>query len=65
MSEQNQYTKQLEKLISKTLLPVYEQHCELHGLNIYDSGIPPELLQTLKRNSKPVAALLREKQSGS
>ena len=64
MSESSEYTKQLEKLISKTLLPVYEQHCKLHNLNIYDSGIPVELLQTLKRHSKPVAALLREKQSG-
>ena len=64
MSESNEYTQQLENLITRTLLPVYEQYCKQNGLNIYESGIPVNLLYSLKLRSKPVAALLREKNSG-
>ncbi len=64
MSESSEYTQQLEYLITKTLLPVYEQYCKQNGLNIYESGIPVNLLHTLKLRAKPLAALLREKQSG-
>ncbi len=65
MSESSEYTQQLENLITKTLLPVYEHYCKQNGLNIYESGIPVNLLHTLKLRAKPLAALLREKDSGS
>jgi hypothetical protein len=64
MSESTEYTQQLESLITKTLLPVYEKHCRDNGLNIYESGIPIALIHTLQLRAKPLAALLREKQSG-
>lgn len=64
MSESNEYTYHLENLIVKTLLPAYEQYCKQHGIDIYDSGVPPALITTYKLRKKPVAALLRKKDSG-
>lgn len=59
MSEQTEYTKLLEKLITNRLLPVYEAHCAKNGIDIYNSGIPSNLLLKLKSKQK-VAALLRK-----
>lgn len=64
MSESSKYTQQLEYLITKTLLPVYENYCKQNGLNIYESGIPVNLLHTLKLRAKPLPALLQEKNTG-
>lgn len=63
MSDQNTYTRELEQLIVGTLLPVYEKYCLEHNIDIYKSGIPLSLLETVKRRQK-LPALLKPKQSG-
>jgi hypothetical protein len=63
MSSEQEYTKYLEKLIVKTLLPVYEEHCKNVGADIYSSGIPTNLLKKL-HDPKLQPALFLPKKSG-
>ena len=63
MSASTEYEHYLEQLIVKTLLPVYQEHCETNSVDLYRSGIPNHLL-TRAKEKQQVAALLRKKQSG-
>jgi len=63
MSASTEYEHYLEQLIVKTLLPVYEKHCQESSVDLYKSGIPQHLL-TRAKDKKQVAALFRQKQSG-
>jgi|688.fasta_scaffold1576446_1 hypothetical protein len=63
MSDQNTYIRELERLIATTLLPVYEKHCLDHNIDIYNSGIPVQLLAKVKQQSN-LPALLKPKQTG-
>lgn len=59
--EQNiMYTRYLEQLIVKTLLPVYRKHCEQNSIDVYMSGIPQELLDKAN-NQQQLAALFKPK----
>jgi len=54
------YVQQLERLIVKELLPIYEKYnCE-HGLT-NSNNIPENLLQNIKRKQQ-IPALLKPKQ---
>lgn len=61
MSKSISYTTELEQLIIKTLLPVYERYCRENNIKDAYAGIDPELLKQIKRK-KVVAALLRPKE---
>lgn len=64
MSDQNIYIRKLEQLIANTLLPVYEKHCLENKIDIYNSGIPVQLLAKVKqRNNLP--ALFKPKRGVS
>ena len=63
MSASTEYEHYLEQLIVKTLLPIYEKHCEMNQVDLYKSGIPDHLL-TRAKDQKQVAALFKPKQSG-
>lgn len=63
MSASTEYEHYLEQLIVKTLLPIYEKHCEHNSVDLYKSGIPQHLL-TRAKDKQQVAALFRKKQSG-
>lgn len=54
------YTRYLEQLIVKTLLPVYRKHCEQNNIDVYMSGIPQELLDKAE-SGQQVAALFKPK----
>jgi hypothetical protein len=54
------YVEQLEKLIVKELLPVYEKYNYEHGLT-NTNNIPENLLQNIKRKQQ-IPALLKPKQ---
>lgn len=49
MSNQLNYTAELETLILDVLLPVYEQHCRQRGIESLKSEINPELLKQLRK----------------
>ena len=63
MSDANQYTKELEKLVITKLLPVYKEYCQQNNIDIMNSGIPWVLLRQINVKNK-LPALLREKESG-
>ena len=54
------YVEQLESLIVKELLPVYEKYNYEHGLT-NSNNIPENLLQNIKRKQQ-IPALLKPKQ---
>ena len=53
------YVEQLERLIVKELLPVYEKYKHEHG--VVSNNIPENLLQNIKRKQQ-IPALLKPKQ---
>lgn len=63
MSDETKYTRELELLIVRTLLPVYEKYCSEHNIDIYKSGVPLPLLTKVKQRQK-LPALLKSKPSG-
>lgn len=53
------YVQELERLIVKELLPVYERYNQEHGL--VSTNLPENLLQSIKRKQQ-VPALLKPKE---
>jgi hypothetical protein len=61
MSLSHSYTKELELLITDTLLPVYEKYYKAKGILTPLKDINPELLKLIKVR-KTLPALLRPKE---
>jgi hypothetical protein len=55
----DRYVQELERLIVKELLPVYERYNQEHGL--VSTNLPENLLQSIKRKQQ-VPALLKPKE---
>jgi hypothetical protein len=55
----DRYVQELERLIVKELLPVYERYNQEHGL--VSTNLPENLLQNIKRKQQ-VPALLKPKE---
>lgn len=64
MSDETIYTRELESLIVRKLLPVYEKYCTEQGIDIYKSGIPLQLLEKVKQSQK-LPALFKPKRGVS
>lgn len=58
------YTRELEHLITDTLLPVYANYQTRMGISDRYAGINPELLKLIKAK-KQLPALLRPKENQS
>jgi hypothetical protein len=55
----DRYVQELERLIVKELLPVYERYNQEHGL--VSTNLPENLLQNIKRKQQ-IPALLKAKE---
>jgi hypothetical protein len=55
----DRYVQELERLIVKELLPVYERYNQEHGL--VSTNLPENLLQSIKRKQQ-IPALLKAKE---
>jgi hypothetical protein len=55
----DRYVQELERLIVKELLPVYERYNQEHGL--VSTNLPENLLQSIKRKQQ-IPALLKPKE---
>jgi hypothetical protein len=55
----DRYVQELERLIVKELLPVYERYNQEHGL--VSTSLPETLLQSIKRKQQ-LPALLKPKE---